>query len=288
MLRETLQARLRALELPAIKTHPCANPQCQSRTRPWHGYVGVGRQFYFGNSWCCSPECFQAAAWHSICRVIAEPRRARSRGHRLPLGLSLLSQGLVDHEALRDALELQRVHKHGRIGDWLQKLGAVSEQQVTEAVAGQWNCAVYPLRADGLDSEMAGLIPYPALKSLRMLPVHHNLHTRTLHIAFSDVVDYSALHTVEQMLDVKTVACIAQESEINSALQRFDGHSRPLQHIAPAGCETREMARLCRDHFLQADGKDAKVLRCGPYIWVRILAKESVDLLFRNQWIPRA
>jgi len=220
--------------------------------------------------------------------VIAEPRRARSRGHRLPLGLSLLSQGLVDQDALRDALELQRTHKQGRIGDWLQKLGVVNEQQITESVARQWNCAVYPLRSDNLDSETAHLVPYPVLKSLKMLPVHHSLHARSVHIAFCQAVDYSALHAVEQMLDVKTVACFAQESEINSALQRFAEHPRPFLRVAQESCEAREIARLCRIHFLQADGKDAKVLRCGPYLWVRILAKEPVDLLFRNQWLSRA
>jgi type II secretion system (T2SS) protein E len=204
------------------------------------------------------------------------------------MGLLLLSHGVIDQNTLRDAIELQRTHQSGRLGHWLQKLGAVSEQQVTEAVARQWNCGVYPLRADSLDAQTLDLVPYPLLRSLRMLPVHHNLHARTLHIAFCDAVDYSALHVIEQMLEVKTVACIARESEIHSALQRMSALSPSAGQIGKMNYETREMARICRSRFFQADGKDAKALRCGPYIWVRILAKQSVDLLFRNPWISRA
>jgi hypothetical protein len=287
MLPQSLRARLRGIEIPSARTEPCANPQCEARTRIWHGYIGVGRQFYFGNLWCCSPECFQAAVWHALCRAIIEPKRSRPHRHRLPLGLLLLADGLIDHDAIRDALELQRTHQTGRIGDWLQKLGVVTEQQVTDAVARQWSCAVYPLQAGITRRNDSDLVPYPILKSLRMLPVHHNVQTQTLHVAFCDRVDYPALHVIEQMLGVVTVPCIARESQIQSALEGMIDRLPPFQQVFNETYETHEMAKICRTHFVQAEGKNSKVLRCGDYLWVRIFAKNPRDLVFRNKWMLR-
>src|SRR5579871_3221865 len=212
MLAESLRARLRAFEIPKFESEPCGNRHCDERTKLWHGYVGYGTQFYCGSEWCCSPECFEAAIRQAICKVIAEPRRNWLRGHRVPLGLLLVARGVIDHAAVRIALEAQRQHNHGRIGYWLQKLGFATEQEITRAVAQQWSCAMYPLHASAGYIANADLIPFALLKSRKMLPVHFHRETKTLHVAFSDGVDYPALHAVEQMLDCQTVPCIARDS----------------------------------------------------------------------------
>jgi type II secretion system (T2SS) protein E len=283
MLAETLRARLRAFELTKFESEPCANPNCHQRTKVWHGYVGHGTQFHCGSEWCCSPECFEAAIRHAICKVIAEPRRNWARGHRVPLGLLLVAEGVIDHTSVRTALEAQRKHSHGRIGYWLRKLGFATEQEIAKAVAQQWSCAVYPLHASAGYIANAELIPIALLKSRRMLPVHFHRETKTLHVAFSDAVDYPALHAVEQMLDCRTIPCIARDSHFGSALAAIEALPQGDVVVEEAE-EVHSMARIVRSHFVRSRARDLKIVRCGEYIWVRILGKKTMDLLFRNKW----
>ena len=137
--------------------------------------------------------------------------------HRVPLGLLLLSRQQVTIAQLRTVLDHQRAAGHGKIGEWLQDFGFVTEQQVVAALARQWSCPVW--RAD---CSPPGSIPLPEipvllLESFRMIPVSFVPATLTLHVAFAGGIAYSMLYAIEQMLGCHTEPCLVSPTVLGES-----------------------------------------------------------------------
>ena len=148
---------------------------------------------------------------------------APSRGaHRSPSHSAWTSAALppaTHGRTVRVSLEAQRTAGHGRIGEWFQTLGFVSEQQVTAALARQWSCPVLRPNSIALGCEHTAEIPITLLESCVMIPLNDVDSTATLHIAFGDSIDYSALYAIERMLGCHTDACLAAPSLVHKSLQ---------------------------------------------------------------------
>ena len=61
---------------------------------------------------------------------------------RTPLGLNLISHGLLTIEQLKKATDEQK-EAGGEIGELLVRQGSVSEKQVTAIRAAEWGCPVF-------------------------------------------------------------------------------------------------------------------------------------------------
>jgi hypothetical protein len=279
-----LRSRLRSIELPQFKSEHCANRACGNRTRPWHGHLGTDAGLRCEGQWCCSDACFEAVSQSLICRALLQPQRHSPRSHRLPLGLLMVSNGTLSHDVVRRALEAQR-RGGAPIGRWLRTFGGITEQQIAEAVAQQWSCALYPLERDTAYLSHADLVPFPLLERSRMVPVHRNPHNNSIHLAFADSLDYSALYAIEQMLGAHTVPCIARESAVDAALNMLNDFPRPQLHVFEAHCEPSEAARMARSYVGQVAATDVRIVRSGEYLWIRLRGRSFTDLLFRNKWM---
>ena len=145
-----------------------------------------------GGSWYCLEGCLERALAEAIRRTPSAVRKTAG-AHRIPLGLQLLSRDQLTAEQLRTALAAQRSAGCGRIGEWLQALGFVTEQQITAALARQWACPV--LQSENLPPQLDSTfeIPVALLEAFAMVPVNYVAATRTLFIAFSDGIDYGVL-----------------------------------------------------------------------------------------------
>ena len=124
----------------------CANPHCPLQRSTWRTYLKPPRGVFLHKQWLCSPECLDQVLEQSLVPVIETTRANReTKSHRFPLGLVMHSLGLVTKESLQTALQAQREAGQGRVGDWLRRQGAVTEPQITQALAVQWSLPVYPL-----------------------------------------------------------------------------------------------------------------------------------------------
>src|SRR5262249_3935740 len=157
--------------------------------------------------WCCSPECFEQALTAAVTQLLQSKPRVPTMTHRTPLGLLMLSRGMVDNEQLKQALKAQKESGTGRVGEWLRHLGAVTEDQVTQILGVQWSIPVFPLNQSRRFLECAQLVPFPLLEMAEMVPVHHIPINQHLYVAFIDRINYSALYTLEKMLECHTEPC---------------------------------------------------------------------------------
>jgi hypothetical protein len=268
-----------------IKLGPrCANPHCPLQRSVWRTFLKPPRGVFLHKQWLCSPECLNQALEQSLAPVIETTRASReTKSHRFPLGLVMHSLGLVTKESLQSALQAQREAGQGRVGDWLRRQGAVTEPQITQALAVQWSLPIYPLERWDRLLNWAHLLPLGLLHSFQMLPVHCLPASGLLYVAFSSRVDYTALYAIEQMLDFRTQPCLALESQVEKALSELHRRRSSEENQISGPLEPSLISSATQQEVIKFGAREVRVAGCADNIWIRLSAADLVrDLLFQT------
>jgi hypothetical protein len=261
----------------------CGNSACRQRRFFWPAWLRKDEGIRLQGHWYCGPECFEHAAQSAFFRLLPGAEEGPKKRHRIPIGLLLLSRGTINDDQLKRALHLQREKGGGKIGKFLREIQAASEQDITEGLAAQWGCPVYPLGKARDFLQCASLLPLTLLEDGRMLPVHYLRLQQTLYMAFVEGVDRTALYAVEQMLHLRTVPCIVSESDLLGALDSFRPLTGPPTAVFESPNEPLEMARTTRSYAWQVGATDVWAARSGRYIWIRMQTpREHKDILFQS------
>jgi len=260
----------------------CGQPGCSvfrrlwRRLRWWNGTIRLHGLGY------CAPQCFEYAAGQRLGEICNMSSPAEPVQHRIPLGLLMLSRGQLSNWQLRSALEAQQASGRYRLGEWLERLGFASEQQITTALGLQWACPVVTTRLNP-DYRCVRLIPFRILETYRMLPIQFVESTRTFYLAFSEGIDYGVLNAVEQILDCRTEACLVSRSAMNAALEQIRRDRNAIDLLFEGWRHAPEMARITTGYVLKLGAQTVRVAGCGRYIWVRLCAGgEVANLIFRR------
>jgi hypothetical protein len=257
----------------------CAAPSCYRTRQLWRRICWRQSGVHLQESWYCSPQCLEVALAENITRAALPSTPRQPVRHRIPLGLLLLSRGQINNRQLRQALEKQG-GGGGRIGQWLETLGFVTEHQVTAALGMQWSCPVLPAYAARVCSS-AGVVPFRLLQKFRMLPVRFLPASRVLYIAFSEGVDYSALYAIEQMLLCRTEACLVEQTAMDLALEQMAHERRDGDLLFESWRDAREIARVACGYVLKFGARQVRVASCGDYLWTRLESgPDFANLLF--------
>ncbi len=118
-----------------------------------------------------------------------------------------------------------------------------------------------------------------------MVPVDYVDTTATLHIAFAEGIDYSALYGIEQMLGCHIEPCMAVPSFIRPLLQTLSAHRGETEVVFDHLADNAEFSRIIRSYCLRLFASEIRMAACGPYLWVRLLrpSRPPVDLLLRSR-----
>jgi hypothetical protein len=230
----------------------------------------------------CPKKCLEQALTDALRRVQSTSLRVRPP-HRIPLGLLLLSRQQLTVEQLRIGLENQRAAGCGRIGEWLQTLGFVNEQQVTAALARQWSCPVLRMNSQVPAGDIPQ-IPATLLASFVMMPVGYVQARSTLHVAFSGGIDYSVLYAMEQMIGCHTEPCMAAPSFVRQRLGTIVEDRSKSEIVFDRVADDAEFSRIVRSYSIGVAAKEVRLAVCGPYLWVRLLRSSypPLDLLLHS------
>lgn len=259
----------------------CGDHNCTALRRTWRRLRWRKARIRLEQSWYCAPQCFERATEQRFLQLCASPAPRPPVRHRIPLGLLMLSRGQLTNHQLRSALEAQRSNGRERIGQWLEKLGFATEQQITAALGLQWACPV--LASASVSDAAARMLPFPLLEQFRMLPVQFVASRRLFHLAFCEGVDYAALYAVEQMLDCRTQACLVSRSVMDQELAQIGQDRRPADFRFESWRDVADMARITCGYVLELGAESVRIVGCGEYIWARLEAgPDQANLLFRR------
>lgn len=225
----------------------------------------------------CLNECLEGALIDGLSRARSTPQ-ASVKAHRIPLGLLLLSRQQLTGEQLQAALAAQRSAGCGRIGDWLQALGFVDEQQITAALARQWSCPI--LRPDyPVHTHAAPRLPSALLEHFVMIPFDYLDVTSTLYLALAEGPDYAVLYAIEKMTGCRTECCLARPSFVRRHLAAISSR-RDEREVSFACAADAEFCRIISSYCARIAASEVRLAACGPFVWVRLFpdARPPLDL----------
>jgi hypothetical protein len=257
----------------------CGLPKCTSLKSRWARFWRHHHGAFLQGVFYCSRQCLETALIAQLARLQALAP-ASPPSHRIPLGLMMVARGWMTHEQVVKALAVQQTARAGQIGDWFEKLGFATEQQVTSALALQWGCPV----TSALDSgtiQPFDEIPLGILESFQMVPLQFVRPTNTLYLAFGQRVDHAALYTIDSLLDCRTQPCVAGRKTVAEELLRMrQRQSRGLE-FGPMR-DFAEIGRVSVSYMLRLGSDEARLGRLGDLIWLRLRVRNSyTNILFR-------
>jgi Type II secretion system (T2SS), protein E, N-terminal domain len=208
-----------------------------------------------------------------------------SHNSRMPLGLNLMSRGLLTAEQLKKATDEQK-ETGGEIGEVVVRQGFVSEKQVTEIRSAEWGCPVFKLPSHAAQIEIQ--VPSTLIRAYSMIPVHYVASTNLLYVGFVNSIEYGLLYAVEQLTGCKTTPCFvtptAFQSEMEHTKQLQQGSAEPpVKELNFEGIRTpAEIARILCDTGLEMEAEEAFIGKCKEHVWARLKnGHKSADLLFK-------
>jgi hypothetical protein len=243
--------------------------------------AGIGMR----DRWYCSSRCFAIAAEEQFWQLLASGLVHANHVSRMPLGLILISRGLLTNEQLREALDEQK-QAGGEIGEILVRRGVVSEKEVTAVRATQWGCPVFGASKRMLQTEIQ--IPLTLIELYSMIPLHYVAATNRLLVGFVHGIEYGLLYAVEQMTGCKTQPCFVTPSEFQIQMQKREKLEKQNEDATPNEMKFEsvqtpaEMARILCKYAFDSEADEAVIGKCRDYLWARLkCGSKAVDLLFK-------
>ncbi|HEX7423916.1 MAG TPA: hypothetical protein VF311_08525 [Terriglobales bacterium] len=267
--------------LPPCALVSCSRPQSLwQRLRNRHRPNGTFLQGVF----YCQPQCLETALIGQLSRLrVMAP--SPQPPNRIPLGLLMVARGKLTYLEVRAALEAQRRARYGKIGEWIEKLGFATEQEVTTALALQWGCPVAS-SFDPSTIHSPGSIPLPILEAFQMLPLNYVAATNTLYLAFGERVDHAALYAIEKILACRTQPCVAGRKSIARQLDSMRQLPRPSDVEFGPMNDLAEMASIASSYTARLSPEQVRLSRVGRFIWLRLDVRPDLRSNVRSK--PRS
>lgn len=199
------------------------------------------------------------------------------------LGDLLLSSGVISHEQLERALELQKESKE-RLGDVLVQSGIITEQQLIEALKIQLGVEFVDLTAVSIPVELAKYVPRTLAKKYCVVPV--KLVRDTLYLAMSDPLDFIAQEEIKAASRKRVIPMIATHRATEQAISRLygsEGTARVIEEMKrEAGSAGPDIvpAQLAKD---SDSSEGAPTIRFVNSLIERAFAERASDIHLEPQ-----
>lgn len=238
-----------------------------------------------GEFWYCSSSCFTSAAEQKLTELLTTRRvNQGSRGERMPLGLSLMSRGLVTQTQFKQAADEQK-EVGGEIGELLVRHGSVSEEQVTAVRATQWGCPVFDVQKYVVRTRIQ--IPAVLTRVYSAIPLHFVEATKLLLVGFVHGIDYGLLYAIEQVTGFKTQPCFVTPSDFQTQLQEMEQSQQKSENSSHREVKFEdvrtpaEIARILCEYGVDLEADEAAIGKCKDLLWARLnCGTKEIDLLF--------
>ncbi len=140
---------------------------------------------------------------------------------RKRIGEILVERGLLDSR-LHEALELQRLMPGTRLGVALVRIGAVTEEDVAEALAAQLSLDFVDLRRARVDPRVVWMLDRRTAEQRGALPFERT-RSGAIRVATSDPRDTEGLRELEFLLKNAVEPVVATPAQVRLAIERHYG-----------------------------------------------------------------
>jgi type IV pilus assembly protein PilB len=202
----------------------------------------------------------------------------------LRLGELLLKAQLLTQDQLTKALEEQKA-VGGRLGEVLQRLGFVSEEDIIECLSHQFGVPSINLRHFEIDEVVAKIISVDLARKYNVIPV--NKTGATLTVAMADPTNIFAMDEITFMTGYRVEPVVASEDAIRDAVDRYFGSSRELElkkvmdnlsQVDEAALELLEEDEELDTGTLAAESSEAPVVRLVNIVLTDAIKRGASDI----------
>jgi type IV pilus assembly protein PilB len=141
------------------------------------------------------------------------------------IGDLLLKAKLISQEQLEAALKSQR-EEGGKLGEALVRVGAVTENDITETLSQQFGVPSIDLGSFEIDPAVIKIVPGDVARKYGVLPV--NKTGATLTIAMGDPTNVFAMDDIKFMTGYNVEPVVASEVALRKAIERHYGTPRSV------------------------------------------------------------
>ena len=254
---------------------PCANEDCTAGR--WQLWLRRDTGIRLNDRWYCSADCLQYAVALVVAASQRTPSESRPSAHRLPLGLLMLSRGIIDETQLRAALAVQGERPAMKIGQCLETLGAVTGQEVTRALGAQHCLPVLV----AFQPELDGGIPLALLESSRCAAFCGAYHPGLLYVGFDGAIDRPLLAAAELVLGRQCEPCIVDTRVIEEHLELRRQSRSPNEIVFGTKSSNGDIVRSIQSYVQQVRAGRVRLAATRQHLWVNLSGTRSLDLLFR-------
>jgi type IV pilus assembly protein PilB len=197
------------------------------------------------------------------------------------LGDTLLRDGLLSHEQLKQALVEQKVTKH-RLGFVLVKLGLVPELEITKVLARQFRMPAVDLSRFEVDPKILKLVPGDMATKGVVLPLKRE--GRTLTVAMADPSDMGLLEDLKFVTRFDVFPVIAGEYTLRALIEKHyqQGNQQELENLLKdmeaAGEDLEVVEEREEETVTQAQLEDAPVVKLINGLLIEAVKRGASDI----------
>jgi hypothetical protein len=245
--------------------HRCADPHCDTG---WMKFWRNRSVPVFEGGWSCSPECTARLLEAALVRELdARGLQEEVHRHRVPLGLAMLEQGWITGAQLRKALDAQKAAGTGRLGQWLVRQNAVSEQLVTRALGLQWSCPVLGIELHSPEA-LTPLLPRLFVDAFGALPLRLAAG-KILYLGFESRLDPALALALERMTGLRVESGMVQESQFQPAYRRMLRATFPPVELMEAATESA-LVQMLTKRIEKTKPVESWLVRIHDCLWLRM------------------
>lgn len=202
-------------------------------------------------------------------------KRVMGYGRRKRLGDLLVEAGAITQEQLTQALTVQKEEKKGtKLGDVLISLDFVTEQQIVDALRQQLGYEGVNLARERIGEEVLRLMDETLLRRYNLIPFGFSeKNPNILKVAMSDPLDIRAIDDISIITGFQVQVFVTTQKDVAAAIDRYYGN---VEAMKVAEQYTREREELNRDR--QAiEATDDETLNNAPIVrLVRQVVEQAV------------
>ena len=145
------------------------------------------------------------------------------RRKKIRIGDLLIQAGAITEEQLSDALEKQR-GTGKKLGEFLVEQGVISDERLAQALSAQLGYELVDLQAIQIDQNVTKLIKgSDMLKKNKCFPFAIDEVTGAIKLAMVDPLDINAMDDISIITNFNVDACVATERSVLLAIDRYFG-----------------------------------------------------------------
>ncbi len=148
---------------------------------------------------------------------------------KIRIGDVLIAAGAITEEQLQEALAYQK-ENGGKLGNVLVDLGFISDQILITLLTQQLGIDYISLKGAKIEDSVVHLVPEPMIAKYRVMPVEIDPdNPNILKVAMSDPQDLDAIDDISLVTNLQVEPMLANESEINDAIGKYYGSAQAME-----------------------------------------------------------